>query len=78
MEVIIIQRHRGKQRMEQARGHKVGVIPTKRQRHHSYDESVDEPAQLIESEAVDVEAEIPLERNQSVETSNREDDVPPE
>jgi hypothetical protein len=64
--------------MEQARDHEVGIIPTKRQRHHSYDESVDEPAQLIENEPVDVEAAIPLERDQSIEASNREDDVPPE
>jgi hypothetical protein len=63
--------------MEPTRDHGIKTIPTRRQRHYSYDESVDQPAQLIESEAVEVEAEIPVERDQSVERSNQEDDRAP-
>ncbi len=51
------------------------VIPKRRQRHHSYDESVDEPAAVIEKEPVEVEAEIPAEENESVETSKPEDET---
>jgi hypothetical protein len=45
--------------------HSIGV-PKRRQKHHSYDESVDEPAKLLEEEAVDVEEAAPLEDNESV------------
>ncbi|MCZ7656878.1 MAG: hypothetical protein M5U07_03030 [Xanthobacteraceae bacterium] len=38
-------------------------VPKKRQRHHSYDESVNEPARVIEDEAVAVENEAPAEEN---------------
>jgi hypothetical protein len=41
--------------------------PKQRERHHSYDESVDEPAKLIEEEPVEIEEEIPAEENESVE-----------
>ena len=40
----------------------------KRSRHYSYDESVDEPAKLLEQEAVDIEAETPSEETEPVET----------
>lgn len=63
--------------MEPTRDHGIKSIPTRRQRRHSYDESVDQSVQLIESEAVEVEAEIPVEREQSVERSNQEDDPAP-
>jgi hypothetical protein len=43
------------------------VIPKQRKRHHSYDESVDEPAKLIESEPVELEEEVPAEENEPVE-----------
>jgi hypothetical protein len=66
------------ERMEPAPSHEIKIIPTRRQRHHSYDESVDQAAKLIEDEPTDVEAEIPLERDESIERSNQEDDVPPE
>jgi len=52
------------------------VIPKGRQRHHSYDESVDEPARLIEDEPADVEAEIPAEENEPIERSEQ-DEAPP-
>jgi len=39
-------------------------VPERRQRHHSYDESVNEPARLIENEPVEIEAEIPVEENE--------------
>ena len=54
---------------------KAEIIPKKRQRHHSYDESVDEPAPVIEKESVEVEAESQPEENESVETSKPEDET---
>ncbi len=52
------------------------VGPKRRQRHYSYDESVDEPAKLIEDEPVEIQEEIPAEENQpveSIEENNRSD-----
>jgi hypothetical protein len=43
------------------------VAPKRRQSHHSYDESLDEPAKLIADEPVEIEEEIPAEENQPVE-----------
>ncbi len=55
-----------------------GTVPKRRQRHHSYDESVDEPPALIADESVEVEAEIPAEENEPVERIERDDaDAPP-
>lgn len=39
----------------------------KRESHHSFDESVDEPASLIESETVDVEEANPSDGNEPVQ-----------
>jgi hypothetical protein len=52
-------------------------IPKQRQKHHSYDEGVDEPAKLIENEAVDVEEAVPLEENEPVEGADEKNDEPP-
>jgi hypothetical protein len=43
------------------------IVPKRRKRHYSYDESVDEPAKLIKDEPMEVEEEIPAEENQPVE-----------
>ncbi len=48
-------------------------VPKRRQRHHSYDESVDEPPKLIADEVTDVEAERPAEENEPVERAERDD-----
>ena len=54
------------------------TIPKQRQKHHSYDESVDEPAKLIEDEPVDIEEAVPLEENEPVEgTDEKNDERPP-
>ncbi len=56
------------------------TVPKRRQRHHSYDESVDQPARLIADESVEVEAEIPAEENEPVERiapDHADADVPP-
>ncbi len=54
------------------------TIPKQRQKHHSYDESVDEPAKLIEDEPVDIEEAVPLEENEPVEgTDEKNDEQPP-
>lgn len=42
-------------------------IPKGRQRHHSYDVSVDAPEKLIEDEPAEVEQEIPSEESQPEE-----------
>jgi hypothetical protein len=54
-----------------------GTVPKKRQKHHSYDESVDEPAKLIEDEAVDIEEAVPLEENEPVEGADEKNNVGP-
>ena len=55
-------------------GDKIGPGLSKgRRRRLSYDESVDEPAKLIEIESVEVEAEVPAEENESVETIEPKD-----
>jgi hypothetical protein len=56
-------------------GEKTHIIPKRRQKHHSYDESVDEPAKLLENEPVEIEAEIPAEENQPIENVEQEGDA---
>lgn len=62
-----------------ARGSNARIIPKRRERHHSYDESVDEPPKLLEDEAVTVETEAPAEENESIESSEQDNStaVPP-
>ena len=48
-------------------------LSKRRRRRKSYDESVDEPAKLIEIESVEVEAEVPAEENEPVATVEPED-----
>ena len=48
--------------------------PKLRDKHHSFDESVDEPASLIEDESVDIEQEIPLEENEPLERTEENED----
>jgi hypothetical protein len=43
------------------------IVPKKRQKHYSYDESLDEPGKLIADEPVEIECENPAEENESVE-----------
>jgi hypothetical protein len=47
--------------------------PKRRDRHYSYDESVDEPAKLIEDEPVEIEEEVPAEENEPVESIKNSD-----
>ena len=55
-------------RMEMAiGGNDNRVVPRKRQRHHSYDEGLDEPGKLLEQEAVEIEREIPAEDSEAIE-----------
>jgi hypothetical protein len=53
------------------------VVPKKRQEHHSYDESVDESAKLLEQEAVEIEREIPSEDTPLIERIEPDDREPP-
>jgi hypothetical protein len=50
------------------------VVPKMRPKHHSYDESVDEPATLLDREAVEIEREVPAEDKESVETTEPKDE----
>jgi len=56
--------------MIQAKWQQTKDGPKKRDRHHSYDESLDEPPKLIEDEPVEIEEAVPAEENPSVENSD--------
>jgi hypothetical protein len=43
------------------------IGPKQREKHHSYNETVDEPAKLIDTETVEIEKEAPAEDNEPVE-----------
>ena len=45
----------------------IKIRPTRRERHYSYNESVNEPAKLILDEPVEIEKEVPAEENEPVE-----------
>jgi hypothetical protein len=61
-----------------ARSANSGIIPKRRQRHHSYDESVDESSKLLENEPVAVESETPAEDNQPIERDEQDEtSIPP-
>jgi len=61
--------------MEPARiGQKARLIPKKRAKHYSYDENVNESPELIEDEAVDIEASIPAEENEPIETIDQDEE----
>jgi len=49
------------------------IVPKRRKRHHSYDESVDEPAKLLENEPVEIEEATPAEENEPVEGAKEND-----
>jgi hypothetical protein len=58
-------------------GKEARLVPKKRPRHHSYDESVDEPAKLLEQEAVEIETETPSEDTIAVERVEPDEREPP-
>lgn len=47
--------------------------PNPRKRHHSFDENVNEPAKLLEGEAVEVEEEYPTDENEPVQQIEKPD-----
>ncbi|WP_026608158.1 hypothetical protein [Methylocapsa acidiphila] len=53
------------------------IGPKSRSKHLSYNESVDEDAKLIESEPVEIEAEVPAEENEPIEGGQEEDPATP-
>lgn len=61
--------------MRSNRGQLISTVPKGRKKHHSYDESVDEPAKLIADEAVEVEEEGPAEENEPVEQIEDKDEL---
>ena len=44
------------------------IVPKRWRRHYSYNESLDESAKLIADEPTEVEAEVPAEESEPVET----------
>jgi len=55
---------------------RIATVPRRRQRHYSYDESLDEAATLIADEPVEIEHEAPAEEADPVERT--EGDTAPE
>lgn len=53
------------------------AIPKRRERHHSYDEGLNEPGRLIEDEPVEVEEEGPAEENEPVERNDLDEKSEP-
>ena len=53
------------------------IVPKKRQRHYSYDESVDESAKLITDEPTEIEKETPSEESESIERIESSDAAGP-
>jgi len=53
------------------------IVPKRRRRHYSYDESLDESAKLIADEPVEVEKEAPAEESEPVETAEQDDSGAP-
>ena len=51
--------------------------PKKKDKHYSYNESVDETAKLIDAEPVEVEAEVPMEENEPIESTQEKDNPTP-
>jgi hypothetical protein len=51
--------------------------PKQRQQHRSHDENVDEPPQLVEREATEIQHEVPADDNESVEDRQDEKHEPP-
>lgn len=43
----------------------------------THDESVDEPAELIEQETADIEAEVPQTPNPNIDRGEKEEQTPP-
>jgi hypothetical protein len=50
---------------------------TKDRRHSSYDESADEPPQLIEKETTDIEKESPADETEAVQRLEDQEDIRP-
>ena len=51
--------------------------PKPREKHHSYDENVNEPAKLIDDEQVEIQKEIPEEDRQPIENIDKGDHPEP-
>jgi len=49
------------------------IVPKRRQRHYSYDESLDEPGKLIADEPAEIEAETPTEERDSEERAEADE-----
>lgn len=51
---------------------KASKVPKRRQKHYSYNESVDESAKLIEDEPVDIEKAVPAEENEPLQRIDKD------
>ncbi len=52
------------------------IVPKRRRKHYSYDESLDESARLIADEPTAIESETPAEENEPMERA--EENIPAE
>jgi hypothetical protein len=59
--------------MSNARTHKTAAKPKRRDKHYSYDESVNESAKLIEDEPVEIQGSVPVEEKRPIENIEAED-----
>ena len=53
------------------------IKPKRRDKHYSYDDNVNEPAQLIDDEPVEIEHEVPAEDKRPIENIEKEDSSEP-
>jgi hypothetical protein len=51
--------------------------PKEKDKHYTYNESVEETAKLIDAEPVEVEAEVPAEENEPIESTQEKDNPAP-
>ncbi len=61
----------------EAGGMEHAIVPKSRQKHYSYDESLDEPGKLIADEPVEIESEVPAEENEPGEGTTNSPREPP-
>jgi hypothetical protein len=52
-------------------------VPKKRPQHYSYDTNLDEPGELLQQEAIDIEEETAGEDSESIEQPDGEEISPP-
>jgi hypothetical protein len=60
-----------------AENHSSTIGPKQREKHQPHNKNVDEPAKLIDEEAVEIERELPLDDNEPIESIEDDDTSTP-